>query len=55
MPPMLFDLKAHPGEFENLANESEHTATVLKYCQKLLRRRMYNEDQRTEHWAQQYR
>ena len=55
MPPMLFDIKADAGEFENLADRPEHTATVLKYCQKLLRWRMYNEDQRMEHWAQQYR
>ena len=53
MPPLLFDLAADPAELENLAARDSHTATVATYCQKLLRWRMYNEDQRMEHWAQQ--
>ncbi len=53
MPPLLFDLAADPAELENLAARESHTPTVATYCQKLLRWRMYNEDQRMEHWAQQ--
>ena len=53
MPPLLFDLAADPAELENLAAGDSHTPTVATYCQTLLRWRMYNEDQRMEHWAQQ--
>jgi arylsulfatase A-like enzyme len=55
MPPLLFDLGADPGEFENLADRPEHASTALEYCQRLLRWRMRHEDQRMEHWAAQRR
>ncbi|MDA0746281.1 MAG: sulfatase-like hydrolase/transferase [bacterium] len=55
IPPLLFDLHNDPGEHHNLATDSTHTAIVLSCCQKLLRWRMFNEDQRMEHWASQYR
>ena len=49
--PLLFDLKADPNEFNNLADDPAHMKTVLAYCHKLLRWRMKNEDQRSVHWA----
>ena len=55
MPPLLFDLQRDPGEFENLAQKAEYGAVVLDMCQRMLRWRMYHEDQRMEHWAAQYR
>ena len=51
-PPILFDLKSYPDKLQNLADLAEHAAIELRYCQKLLRWRMCNEDQRMEHWAQ---
>ncbi len=50
-PSLLFDLRNDPGEFINLADRSEHACTVAAYCQKLLRWRMKQEDQRMEHWT----
>lgn len=55
LPPLLFDLKSDPGEFENLAAKPEYAATVAEYCQHLLRWRMRHEDTRMERWALQYR
>ena len=49
--PLLYDLKNDPNEFTNLAEDPAHMATVLAYCQKLLRWRMKHEDQRGTHWA----
>ena len=54
-PSLLFDMKQDPGEMCNLADEADHTNTLLSYCQKLLRWRMKHEDQRMEHWAAPYR
>ncbi len=53
--PLLFDLKADPGEFENLADQPAYAPVVARYCQHLLRWRMRNEDTRMERWALQYR
>jgi len=50
IPPLLFDLRNDPDEYQNLANELAHMPTVLIYCQKLLRWRMKHEDQRMAHW-----
>lgn len=50
VPPMLFDLKKDPNEFKNLANDSKYATKVLEYCQKMLRWRMVNEDQRPHLW-----
>lgn len=55
MPPLLFDLRADPGEHVNLADKPEYAGLVAAYCQRLLRWRMKHEDQRMEHWAFQYR
>ena len=55
VPPLLYDLRRDPGEFENLADRPEHAATVLAYCQRLLRWRMRHEDQRMERWSAQFR
>lgn len=55
MPPLLYDLSTDPEEQYNVADDPVHAATVLACCQKLLRWRMANEDQRMEHWASQYR
>ena len=55
MPPLLFDLHSDPGEFDNVADRPENAAIVLDMCQRMLRWRMYHEDQRMEHWAARYR
>lgn len=55
MPPLLFDLQRDPHEFENLAEDPEHSRTVADYCQQMLRWRMRYEDQRMEHWATVHR
>ena len=55
VPPLLFDLRSDPSEFENLADRPEHATTVLAYCQRLLRWRMCHEDQRMERWSAQFR
>lgn len=55
MPPLLFDLKADPGEGRNLADDPGYAGTVLCYCQRLLRWRMKYEDQRMVHWAARHR
>jgi arylsulfatase A-like enzyme len=55
MPPILFDLRTDPDELDNVAGEAEYASVELNCCQRLLRWRMYCEDQRGEHWAQQYR
>jgi len=54
-PPLLFDLRNDPGEFDNFASDPRHAATVAAYAQRMLRWRMKNEDQRMEHWAYHYR
>lgn len=51
-PHILFGLKSDPDKLQNLADLADYAAIELRYCQKLLRWRMYNEDQRMEHWAQ---
>ena len=48
--PMLFELKTDPHEFKNLAKEPKYTSKLLEYCQKMLRWRMVNEDQRAQVW-----
>ena len=55
MPPILFDLRTDPDELENVSGRADYTSIELRYCQKLLRWRMYHEDQRMEHWAQPLR
>ncbi len=55
LPPLLFDLQADPGEFENLAARPEYALKVAEYCQHLLRWRMRVEDTRMERWANRYR
>ena len=55
VPPLLFDLRADPGEFENLARRPEHASIVAEYAQHLIRWRIRNEDNRMERWARQFR
>ena len=55
IPPLLFDLHNDPSEYHNLAEEPDHLKTLLKYCQKLLRWRMKNEDQRMAHWYNEHK
>lgn len=55
LPPLLFDLRADPGEYANLAGDAARASTVAEYAQRLLRWRMRNEDQRMEAWTSQYR
>ena len=55
LPPLLFDLEADPGEFDNVATHPDYCEAVLHCCQQLLRWRMVHEDQRMENWARQYR
>lgn len=55
LPPLLFDLRADPGELHNLAQFPSHASVVAGYAQRMLRWRMRNEDQRMEHWAYPYR
>ncbi len=54
-PPILFDLKSDPDELNNVAGRPEYAAVELTYSHKLLRWRMYNEDQGMERWAQPLR
>ena len=53
-PPLLFDLEADPEELNDVAAHPDYREAVLACCQQLLRWRMYHEDQRMEHWAQQF-
>lgn len=39
-PPLFFDLKADPGQFNNLANDPEYQLIMLRYAQKMLSWRM---------------
>ena len=55
MPPILFDLQADPEELENVAQKPAYQTKLLDLSQRLLRWRMRHEDQRAEHWAQNYR
>lgn len=55
IPPLLFDLRNDPGEFQNLADKAEYAPVIADYCQRMLQWRMKNEDQRMEHWAARLR
>jgi arylsulfatase A-like enzyme len=55
MPALLYDLREDPEEQHNVAEDPARAGTVMACCQKLLRWRMANEDQRMEHWASKYR
>lgn len=55
LPPMLFDLRNDPGEYNNLAANGSNAPIMAECAQRLLRWRMRNEDQRMEMWANQYR
>ncbi len=44
LPPLFFDLKSDPGEFNNLAQNPEYQSLVLRYAQKLISWRMNHDD-----------
>jgi arylsulfatase A-like enzyme len=50
MPPLLYDLRADPGEMNNIAENDSSVAVLFKYAQKLLCWRMQNEDQGMQVW-----
>ncbi len=43
LPPLLFDVKADPGELKNLAGEPDYAPVLLDYTRRLLSWRMQNE------------
>lgn len=55
IPPFLFDLNEDPMEQQNLSDRNEYFPVMLEYCQRLLRWRMKNEDQRMVNWAAKYK
>lgn len=44
LPPLLFDLRADPGETTNLAEDPAHFATALRFAQKMLSWRMAHDE-----------
>ena len=44
LPPLFFDRKNDPHEFNNLANDPAYSAIMLEYAQKLLSWRMQNDE-----------
>ena len=40
LPPLLYNIKSDPMELNNLADDSVYQSTVLKYCKKLIRKRL---------------
>lgn len=55
VPPLLFDLRSDPGEFDNLAPHPRYAQVIAEYCRHLIHWRIRNEDMRMEQWARQYR
>jgi arylsulfatase A-like enzyme len=49
LPPLLFDLRADPGEFTNLAGDPHYVSVMLEYAQKLLSWRMNHDEQVLTH------
>jgi arylsulfatase A-like enzyme len=49
LPPLLFDLKNDPDEFENRANDPAYLPRVLEFAQKMLSWRMRHDDQTLTH------
>ena len=50
LPPLLFDLAADPHQFENLAADPAHAATVRDYAQRMLSWRMRHADRTLTHY-----
>ncbi len=44
LPPLFFDIANDPGEFNDLAGDPAHAATMLGYAQKMLSWRMANDE-----------
>lgn len=51
LPPLFFDLKADPGERNNLATDPAYLPKVLEYAQKMLTWRMNHDEQMLTHLA----
>lgn len=50
LPALLFDLRADPGELNNLAQDPEYAGVMLRYAQKMLNWRMRNDDRTLTGW-----
>ena len=50
LPPLLFDLKADPDQYTNLAADPAHAATVATYAQKALSHRMRHAERTLTHF-----
>jgi arylsulfatase A-like enzyme len=44
LPPLFFDLKADPGQLNNLANDPAYAPKMLSYAQKMLNWRLAHAD-----------
>ncbi len=52
LPPLLFDLRSDPTEFENLAGRPDHASIIAEYARKLLSWRMRYDDRGLAHIGQ---
>jgi arylsulfatase A-like enzyme len=50
LPPLLFDLRADPNQFRNLADDPAHADTVRRYAQRALSWRMRHADRTLTHY-----
>ena len=55
VPPLLFDMRSDPHEFDNLAAHPQYAPAIAEYCRHLIHWRIRNEDNRMEQWARQFR
>lgn len=50
LPPLFFDLKKDPGQFNNVADDPAYAGLVLKYAQKMLSWRMTHAERELTHY-----